>query len=266
MDSSAILALSAFTCYLIAAFAVLTRLFHPKGPNLPVILTFACIAILLHAVGLTTRLFNEAEINFNLPNVVALVSLVITAIVSVAALKYKLNLLLPVAFIFAGLWQLSLVIMPDSDAITLSTTKLALISHITLALVAYCILVIANLFAFQVTFINQKLKSKNLAAVNHLPPLMQVENQLFMILAMGTLCLLISDITGFIFLDSFLDKAYAHKTVLSLIALVMYSITLWGHFKQGWRGHRVLLMITSATVLLTLSYFGSRFVKEFLIT
>lgn len=266
VDSSAILAISAFSCYLIAAVAVIARLFHPKGPNLTFVLTFASLGILLHAIGLTDRLFIHSEINFNLPNVIALVSLVITAAVSVGATKYKLNLLLPVSYIFAGLWQLSLVILPVSETISLSASKMALVSHITLALVAYCILVIANLYAFQVTYINQKLKTKNLAAVNHLPPLMQVENQLFMILATGTLCLLISDITGFLFLETFLSKEYAHKTVLSLIALGLYVVTLWGHFKQGWRGHRVLLLITSATIILTLSYFGSRFVKEFLIT
>ncbi|QOL26886.1 cytochrome c biogenesis protein CcsA [Thalassotalea sp. LPB0316] len=265
MDSSAIFAISAFSCYLIAAVAVIARLFHPKGPNLRFVLSFASIAIALHAIGLSERLFINSEVNFNLPNVIALVSLVISAVVSIGATRYKLNLLLPVSYIFAGLWQLSLVLLPVSEAISLSASKMALVSHITLALVAYCILVIANLYAFQVSYINQKLKTKNLAAVNHLPPLMQVENQLFMILATGTLCLLISDITGFIFLDSFFAKEYAHKTVLSLVALVLYSVTLWGHFKLGWRGHRVLLLITSATVILTLSYFGSRFVKEFLI-
>ncbi|GLX82534.1 cytochrome C assembly family protein [Thalassotalea eurytherma] len=266
MDSSAIFSFSAFSCYLIAAIAVIARLFHPKGPNLKIVLSFACIAIVFHAMGLSSRLFVGDQINFNLPNVIALVSLVISAVVSITAIKYKLNLLLPVAYVFAGLWQLSLVVLPVTETISLSASKMALVSHITLALVAYCILVIANLYAFQVTYINQKLKTKNLAAVNHLPPLMQVENQLFMILATGTLCLFISDVTGFIFLDSFLDKSYAHKTVLSLIALALYCVTLWGHFKQGWRGHKVLLLITSATLILTLSYFGSRFVKEFLIT
>ena len=266
MDSSAIFSFSAFSCYLIAAIAVIARLFHPKGPNLKVVLSLACIAIVFHAMGLSSRLFVDSQINFNLPNVIALVSLVISAVVSITAIKYKLNLLLPVAYVFAGLWQLSLVVLPDTETISLSASKMALVSHITLALVAYCILVIANLYAFQVTYINQKLKTKNLAAVNHLPPLMQVENQLFMILATGTLCLFISDVTGFLFLESFLDKNYAHKTVLSLIALTLYCVTLWGHFKQGWRGHKVLLLITSATLILTLSYFGSRFVKEFLIT
>ena len=94
---------------------------------------------------------------------------------------------------------------------------------------------------------------------------MQVERQLFSILTVGTAVLFVSQIIGFAFLDGFLAKENAHKTVLSLMSLFVYLIIMWGHFKQGWRGHKVLLLTVLATSLLTLSYFGSRFVKEFLL-
>ena len=110
-----------------------------------------------------------------------------------------------------------------------------------------------------------KLKSKNLQAVSQLPPLMQVERQLFTILLFGSICLLISQVVGFIFLDGMISKENAHKTILSLIACAIYFTTLWGHFKQGWRGQRVLLLTVVASFILTLAYFGSRFVKEFLL-
>jgi ABC-type uncharacterized transport system permease subunit len=142
---------------------------------------------------------------------------------------------------------------------------LVLLSHISFALIAYCVLIIATLFAFQVTYINLKLKSKNLSAVAHLPPLMQVERQLFAILTIGTAILFVSQLIGFVFLEGFLNKENAHKTLLSILSLVLYSLILWGHFKKGWRGHRILLLVISASVLLTLAYFGSRFVKEFIL-
>ena len=95
---------------------------------------------------------------------------------------------------------------------------------------------------------------------------MQVEKQLFTILIMGTVCLFASQLIGLLFLDGFWAKENLHKTVLSLIALAIYVIILAGHFYQGWRGHRVLLLTITASVLLTLSYFGSRFVKEFILS
>jgi ABC-type uncharacterized transport system permease subunit len=94
---------------------------------------------------------------------------------------------------------------------------------------------------------------------------MQVERQLFAILTIGTAILFVSQVIGVVFLEGFLNKENAHKTILSLLSLVLYSLILWGHFKKGWRGHRILLLIISASVLLTLAYFGSRFVQEFIL-
>ena len=166
---------------------------------------------------------------------------------------------------FTGLWQLVILFIPPIDSIPLVVEKVILLSHISFALVAYCVLIIATLYAFQVTYINLKLKSKNLSAVAHLPPLMQVEKQLFSILTVGTAILFISQIIGFVFLDGFLAKENAHKTILSLLSFAIYGLILWGHFEKGWRGHRVLVLMVSASALLTLAYFGSRFVKEFIL-
>jgi len=259
-------ALAAFICYIAATIAVVARLFHSKGPHLITVLTFGCLAIIFHTLSIGQSLFNQNEINFSLPNVVSLVTLVISLTITTIALRLKINLLIPVTYGFAGFWQLILFFIPKSPHIPLIAGKLAVVSHITLALVAYCILVIATLYAFQVSYINIKLKEKKLVAVSHLPPLMQVEKQLFVILLIGTVFLFISELTGFAFLENFLAKNNAHKTVLSLMALLLYLVILWGHYKKGWRGHKVLVMTNTATGLLTLAYFGSRFVKEFLLS
>jgi len=259
-------ALAAFFCYLAATIAVIIRLFHPKGPHLVTVLALGCMAIIVHTLNTGHYLFNQESINFSLPNVISLVSLVITLTVTAIALRFKVNLLIPVTYGFAGIWQLIMVFVPQGHNTPFIVEKLAVFSHITLALVAYCVLIIATLYAFQVAYINMKLKSKNLIAVSHLPPLMQVENQLFTILFIGTVCLFMSEATGFIFLDNFISKENAHKTVLSLLALLLYITILWGHYRKGWRGYRVLTMTIAASALLTLAYFGSRFVKEFLLS
>lgn len=256
----------AFIAYMLATLAILSRLFHPKGPNINQVLVLAVIAIISHAFNDAQLLFNQDSINFSLPNVISLVSLAITITMSLIALRIKVNLLLPVIYGFAAIWQLVMIFIPKTESIPLIAEKIILVSHIGIALIAYCILIIATLYAFQVAYINLKLKSKNLTAVVHLPPLMQVEKQLFTILMIGTLCLFASELVGLIFLDGFWAKENLHKTILSLIALVLYMIILVGHFLQGWRGHRVLLLTIIASSLLTLSYFGSRFVKEFVLS
>ena len=265
MEFSSISSFTAFLCYSGATLSILSRLFHPKGPNLIVTLIFACLAIVFHVLGSSQFLLTHDHLNFSLPNVVSLVSLIITLVISTVALRFKVNLLLPVVYGFSGLWQLCMIFIAPLSDMEVVTNKFAMLSHITLAIIAYCILVIATLYAFQVAYINMKLKSKNLQAVSQLPPLMQVERQLFTILLMGSICLLMSQLLGFIFLDGMIAKENAHKTILSLIACALYFITLWGHFKQGWRGQRVLILTVVATFTLTLAYFGSRFVKEFLL-
>jgi ABC-type uncharacterized transport system permease subunit len=256
----------AFIAYMLATLAILSRLFHPKGPNLNQVLVLAVVAISTHIFNDAQLFFNQDTINFSLPNVISLVSLVITIAISLTALRMKVNLLLPVIYGFAGIWQLMMIFIPKTESIPLMAEKIILVGHISIALIAYCILIIATLYAFQVAYINLKLKSKNLTAVVHLPPLMQVEKQLFTILMVGTVCLFASQLVGLLFLEGFLAKENLHKTILSLIALVIYIIILVGHIHQGWRGHRVLVLTVTASTLLTLSYFGSRFVKEFLLS
>jgi len=265
VEFSYLSAIAAFSLYFLATIAVIIRLFHPKGPHLITVLSFGCFAIIIHTLNNASNLFSDELINFSLPNVISLVSLIIALSVTSLALKFKVNLLLPVTYGFAGIWQLIMIFIPQGHNAPIISGGFPVISHVTLALIAYCVLVIATLFAFQVAYINMKLKRKNIAAVNNLPPLMQVERQLFFILFLGTSCLLLSQLTGFIFLENFISKDNAHKTVLSLLALLCYIFILWGHFKRGWRGPRVLMMTILSTSLLTLAYFGSRFVKEFLL-
>ena len=246
--------------------AIVSRLFHPDGPNIERVLILATSAIAIHLFNDAQLFFSQNSINFSLPNVISLVSLIITITISVVALRVKVNLLLPVIYGFAGIWQLVRIFIPSSESIPLVAEKIVLVSHISLALIAYCILIIATLYAFQVSYINLKLKNKNLTAVVHLPPLMQVEKQLFTILAVGTFCLFTSQLIGLAFLDGFFAKENIHKTVLSLMALVIYLVILTGHYLQGWRGHSIFLLTIIASTLLTLSYFGSRFVQEFLLS
>jgi len=265
VNFSDICSLIAFLAYAVATSAMLLRLFHHKGPNLVLVLFFGCVAMVFHTLSNAQFLMAQADINFALPNVVSLVSLIICLSISAFALRFKVNLLLPVIYGFAGIWQLLMLFMPKIEQAPMVNHEFAVVSHVTFALLSYCILVIATLYAFQVAYIHFKLKTKNLTAVSHLPPLMQVEGQLFIILAIGTFFLLLSEVIGFLFLDGMISNQNAHKTILSILAFIVYSLTLLGHYKLGWRGHRVLMLTVTGSALLTLAYFGSRFVKEFIL-
>lgn len=266
MDLISILTIVVVALYLGSTYSVSAKLFDLNGPKPKVYLTLGCLAVLGHSLLLGQTIFTRAEVDFSLINVISLVAFIISFSVTFISIRFKANLILPVVYTFSALLLLALVVMPANSHMAIDASDLSLVLHITLALMAYGILVIATLYAFQVNFINFKLKSKNLTAVNHLPPLMQVEGQLFAIMAAGTACLIASQLVGFIFIDGFIATDNLHKTLLSIMAMVIYVVILWGHFRLGWRGHRVLILSVIATLVLTLAYFGSRFVKEFLLT
>lgn len=266
MESNSLFSLIAFICYSVATLYILSRLFHPSGTNNVLISIFGSIAIGAHFMTASHLLTNEHQVNFSLANVITLVNFSIVFIISIASLRFKVKLLLPVIYGFSALWQLAMIFIEPLSPNMMINDNVSVLVHITFALSAYCILVIANLFAFQVAYISNKLKNKNLHIVHQLPPLMQVEKQLFIILIIGSITLFLSEIFGFIFLDYAVAKQYAHKTLFSLLAGIIYFVTIFGHFKLGWRGQKVLTLTTSATFLLTLGYFGSRFVKEFLLS
>jgi ABC-type uncharacterized transport system permease subunit len=118
----------------------------------------------------------------------------------------------------------------------------------------------------QLAWLDHKLKNKKALTINpNLPPLMMVERQLFNIILIGTGLLTATLITGFVFVQDMFAQGKAHKGVLSLLAWIVYSVLLWGHYQKGWRGKKVTWFAVAGATLLTLAYFGSRFVREIIL-
>lgn len=84
---------------------------------------------------------------------------------------------------------------------------------------------------------------------------------MFHITQVGVVLLTLTLLTGVIYLDNLFGRENVHKTVLSIMALLVYLVLLWGHFRQGWRGRKVVWFSIAGAVLLTLGYFGSRFIQ-----
>jgi ABC-type uncharacterized transport system permease subunit len=252
--------------YSIAALSLFIRLFHPKGPNIILSVALGSFAIVMHILLLSSQMIEQSAVDFNLTNVISLVALLISICTTALAIKYKVNLLIPVVYGFSSVWLLIEYLAHPKAIMAITDDSLLIVSHITLSLIAYAVLIIATLYSFQVNYINNKLKSKSFQEMKHLPPLMMVEKQLFFILALGVLCLTLAEVTGFLFLENMFAKENIHKTVFSLIALATYIYTLKGQFSYGWRGKKVMILLVIASFFLTLAYFGSRFVKEFLLS
>ena len=138
--------------------------------------------------------------------------------------------------------------------------------HIITAVLAYSILSVSALQAIVLSIQEHYLIHKKPGRIlRRLPPLQNMENLLFRMLAVGVGLLSISLISGFMFLDNIFAQHLVHKTVLSLIAWCLFIGLLWGRWRYGWRGRTVVRWTLLGIFLLMLSYFGSKLVLEFIL-
>lgn len=264
--STALLSALALIAYLVATTSVLLRVFHPAGPHFKTTFSAAIIGLICHMLVLTSMLFTGDGQNFSLLNVSSLMCWLITVAVTLTALRTPTILLLPVVYGVACLMQIAVLTLPHSIQMHHFEQRISLLVHILLAFSAYAVLIMAMLYSFQVSYISHKLKQKDFAAMTrHMPPLVQAEALQFRLLLAGTVLLALALLTGAIFMENWLAKENLHKNVLSFAAFVVFTILCWGHARKGWRGRTANVLTLSGSFLLTLAYFGSRFVREVLL-
>jgi ABC-type uncharacterized transport system permease subunit len=56
-----------------------------------------------------------------------------------------------------------------------------------------------------------------------------------------------------------------HKTILSILAWILFAVLLWGRWKFGWRGQTAVRWTLGGFGFLILAYLGSKFVQEILL-
>lgn len=264
MDS--LIAIVAAILYSLAIAMVVPGLVQQTGIKTKTVFASAILALVFHALLLHDLIHDGSGQNLSILNVASVISFIISLVMSIAMLKTRLWFLLPVVYSFAAINLLASNFLPGAF-VTHLENRPGLLAHITLALFSYSTLTIGALYALQLAWLDYKLKAKKAMVINpNLPPLMMVERQLFKIIFVGTGLLTLTLITGFIFLDDMFAKETAHKSILSFIAWIMYSILLWGHYRKGWRGRKVTWYSVIGASLLTLAYFGSRFVREFILS
>jgi ABC-type uncharacterized transport system permease subunit len=110
---------------------------------------------------------------------------------------------------------------------------------------------------------DRRLHAGKLSTVNQLfAPLETTERLLYGIAAAGFLALLLAVLSGFVFVDDLFAQHLIHKTVLSLVALLLFGLLLAGRQFAGWRGRRAVSLYLWGFATLGLAYFGSRYILE----
>ncbi|MFH7527417.1 MULTISPECIES: cytochrome C assembly family protein [Aeromonas] len=259
-----VISVLALAFYLLAIVASLHLLLSAKPVGQRPL--FACIglALMTHAGALGSEVLLSSGQNLSMLNVASLVSLIISCFMTCVTRRFNGWILLPVVYSFSALLLAASALIPGRY-ITHLEAHPQLLLHIGLALMAYSVLMIACLFALQLACLDKQLKSRKISQLPAMPPLMTVEKRLFQLISAGVLLLTLSIASGLFFLEDMFAQGKSHKAVLSILAWCVYVLLLWGHHTYGWRGRKVITLSLIGSVILTLAYFGSRFVKEVLL-
>lgn len=237
-----------------------TRLKANRTQNaLPLLggLVAACLQVLL----MTTSENTEALDHFSLVNSALLITCIGVFLFLLISLKYPIQSML--LFIYPAALASTLAYLITDPTYSDSQFNQGILVHITLSILAYCVLSLAAIQAILVVYRNKQLKlHQRQSWVDKLPPLLVMESILFDLLKSGTLLLAAAILAGFIFLDNLFAQHLAHKTFFSLIALALYAALLIGRKKYGWRGALAASLTLWATASLMLGFFGTKFVLE----
>jgi ABC-type uncharacterized transport system permease subunit len=92
-----------------------------------------------------------------------------------------------------------------------------------------------------------------------------MEYLLFQMLTTGIVFLTLSLASGFLFIEDLFAQHLVHKTVLSILAWIIFTGLLIGRSRYGWRGQTAIRWTLIGFALLLLAYFGSKLVLELIL-
>lgn len=138
--------------------------------------------------------------------------------------------------------------------------------HVVSSVLAFGVLSIAGVYALFVALLDHFLRRHHLnRLVRALPALDVLEGLLFQLIAVGFAFLTLSLVSGLLFVSDLFAQHLAHKTVLSIVAWLIFGTLLWGRRFRGWRGRVAVRLALAGVAVLLLAYFGSKLILEVLL-
>jgi ABC-type uncharacterized transport system permease subunit len=254
-----------FFLYIIAgallAISRLPRFSDHVGGLLMMAATGGLVALISHAIILQSLIMPPEGLTLSLGNTASFIGLLLALTALAVAVEPALRGLAWGLLLLAALASA----MTGWPAVSANGAVLTwqLQAHVLISLFAYGLLAVGAIVAAFALVQDRRLRAGRLSPVNRLfAPLETTERLLYGIAAGGFLSLLLAVFSGFLFVDNLFAQHLAHKTSLSILALVLFGILLCGRWFAGWRGRRAVYLYLWGFAVLGLAYFGSRFVLE----
>jgi len=267
--NTTIIAFIAVALYLSSGVAIAIRLFRNgprQSPPRALGLGLMFFGISFHAWMLLQSLISEGGINLSFFGASSLIAWTVLVVLFFSSLTKPMENL---GIVLLPLAALSIVLQLHFPIMHLLTAESPweLQVHIVISLLAYSLLTMASVQAILLAIQDHHLRHRHPGGfIRALPPLQTMEALLFEMIGLGFILLSLALLSGFIFLEDIFAQHLVHKTLLSIIAWLVFGTLLWGRLRFGWRGQKALTWTLVGFIVLMLAYFGSKFVIELLLT
>ena len=225
------------------------------------------LALVLHAITIGRAVFWADGLDLSFTHALSLVAWLTVLIAGLSGVLAKLPAVANVTLPVAALCALAPLAGGNAHRFAYAAEPLAT-AHIAVALLAYALFVVAALQALLLTALEKRLRRGLPTDVGGAtPPLLTLERFLFRIVGAGFVLLTLTLLSGVLFSEQLFGKpmTFNHKNLFSLLGWLAFAVLLFGRWRYGWRGRPALYWVLGGTILLVLSYLGSKFVTEVLL-
>ncbi len=254
----------ALAAYLVTQILLLVHM-RRGGGLLPVALAAWGIGLLAHGHLLSQTLLTPQGLDLNLYHALSAIAWLVSALLFFASLREPQEGLAALVLGLAAVTIALQLLLPDLRPHPVPAGP-GLQAHILSSLLAYSLLTLAAVQALIMGYQDWHLHHHQLRGwVRYLPPLTEMERFLFQLIGLGFVLLTVALVTGWLYVGNLFAPHQIHKTVLSLLAWLLFGGLLLGHAVAGWRGMTAVRWTLGGFSLLLVGYLGSKFVQEVLL-
>ncbi|MES9940576.1 MAG: cytochrome c biogenesis protein CcsA [Candidatus Thiodiazotropha sp. 6PLUC2] len=267
-DVLSLIATLAIIAYLAAGAVIALRLFNSRETSgLPraIALGLGFLGVLLHAIPHYQNFVAAAGLNMGIFNALSLIAWTISLLLLISSLTKPVENL---GIVIMPIAALAIYLENRYQTVHFISGQLSsgLTIHILVSMLAYSLFTLASVQAVLLAIQDHHLRRRHPGGfIRALPPLQTMESLLFEMIAVGFVLLSLALLSGFAFLENMFQQHLAHKTILSIIAWLVFGTLLWGRYRFGWRGQKALIWTLSGFVVLMLAYFGTKVVIELIL-
>ncbi len=255
----------AVLCYATASWLLWRRLSKRSDDSPRPALLLGLAGALFQSAALAQVMITDQGVNLGFSNATSLITAVIAFLFVLTAWFVPVEnlgiLLLPLA----AFTQVLDALLPLGFKVEQVMTA-GLAVHILLSLLAYALLTLAAAQAVVLSAQERLLHSRRPGGlIRALPPLETMERLLFGLILVGFCVQTLALLSGLFVTEDLFAQHLVHKTILAILAWVVYLVLLLGHWRLGWRGRTAVRWTLAGFLFLFLSYFGSKYVLEIIL-